>query len=231
MDETSVVNILLEASLLVKMVMGLLLLLSVISWALIIKKSRELKRRMSGAQSFESRFWSGEEMEQLYRSLLGRQKEVDGLEYIFLSGFKEFRKSYESRGLDSRTALASGQRSMRAAFNRELNEMETNLSFIATVGSTSPYIGLFGTVWGIMNSFIALGGAQQATLQSVAPGIAEALIATAMGLFAAIPAVVAYNKHTSSVDRLVNSYDTFIEEFVGILQREAYTARKVERSS
>lgn len=231
MDQTSIVNILLEASLLVQLVMGLLLLLSVVSWALIIKKSRQLKRRLSSAESFESRFWSGEEMETLYRSLLGRQKGSEGLEYIFMSGFKEFRKSYDDRGLDTRTALASGQRSMRAAFNREINDMESNISVIATVGSTSPYIGLFGTVWGIMNSFIALGDAKHATLQSVAPGIAEALIATAMGLFAAIPAVVAYNRHTASVDRLVNAYETFIEEFVGVLQREAYIGRRAKAKS
>ncbi|MGH6635078.1 MAG: protein TolQ [Gammaproteobacteria bacterium] len=215
-------NLVLGASLLVKFVMLVLLLTSLISWVLIFSKRSLLKQAQKAAQIFEDRFWSSEDLTTLYTRIVDRAQEPNGMESIFEAGFKEFARLSKRSGIDPRAILEGAQRSMRVALNREVEDLESNLPFLATVGSVSPYIGLFGTVWGIMNSFQALGNVHQATLAMVAPGISEALIATAMGLFAAIPAVIAYNRYASDVDRLYNRYDTFVEEFSSILQRQAH---------
>ncbi|MGH8593071.1 MAG: protein TolQ [Gammaproteobacteria bacterium] len=215
-------NLVLGASLLVKFVMLVLLLASLVSWVLIFSKRSSLKHAQNAAQVFEERFWSSEDLTTLYTRIVDRAQEPNGMESIFEAGFKEFARLSKRSGIDPRAILEGAQRSMRVALNREVEDLESNLPFLATVGSVSPYIGLFGTVWGIMNSFQALGNVHQATLAMVAPGISEALIATAMGLFAAIPAVIAYNRYASDVDRLYNRYDTFAEEFSSILQRQAH---------
>ncbi len=215
-------NLVLGASLLVKFVMLVLLLASLVSWVLIFSKRSLLKQAQNAAQVFEERFWSSEDLTTLYTRIVDRGQEPNGMESIFEAGFKEFARLSKRSGIDPRAILEGAQRSMRVALNREVEDLESNLPFLATVGSVSPYIGLFGTVWGIMNSFQALGNVHQATLAMVAPGISEALIATAMGLFAAIPAVIAYNRYASDVDRLYNRYDTFAEEFSSILQRQAH---------
>jgi biopolymer transport protein TolQ len=215
------------ASPVVQFIMLLLLLVSLASWTIIFKKRMVLTRARVAADDFEDDFWSGIDLASLY-SRIGRQKEeVFGMEAIFLAGFQEFLRLRTSPNVDPDSIVSSSQRAMRAALTREIDDLEVHLPMLATVGSTSPYIGLFGTVWGIMNSFRALGTVQQATIAHVAPGIAEALIATAMGLFAAIPAVIAYNRYANDVDRLVNRYDTFMEEFSNILQRQFYSLRKV----
>ncbi len=215
-------NLVLGASLLVKFVMLVLLLASLVSWVLIFSKRSLLKQAQKASQAFEDRFWSSEDLTTLYTRIVDRAQEPNGMESIFEAGFKEFARLSKRSGIDPRAILEGAQRSMRVALNREVEDLESNLPFLATVGSVSPYIGLFGTVWGIMNSFQALGNVHQATLAMVAPGISEALIATAMGLFAAIPAVIAYNRYASDVDRLYNRYDTFVEEFSSILQRQAH---------
>ncbi|MCL4121744.1 UNVERIFIED_CONTAM: hypothetical protein GTU68_011268 [Idotea baltica] len=208
-----------EASLLVKLVMLTLLAISVYSWLLIFKKRNELIQAKHDADAFEDKFWSGNELNKLYEDISSRPHSTRGMEGIFEVGFKEFVRLKKSAP-DSNTVLEGAQRVMRISLAREIDHLEMSLPFLATAGSTSPYIGLFGTVWGIMNSFRALGNVQQATLSMVAPGISEALIATAMGLFAAIPAVVAYNRYSHEVERLINRYDTFLEEFSSILQRQ-----------
>ncbi|QBQ53992.1 protein TolQ [Nitrosococcus wardiae] len=210
------------ASFLVQLVMLILLVISVIAWTLIFRKRSELKRAKAAADEFEDRFWSGKELNGLYAELAARETPLRGMEGIFLSGFKEFVRLRKQTNAEHRTVLDGTQRAMRVSLAREIDDLETALPFLATAGSTSPYIGLFGTVWGIMNSFRALGNAHQATLAMVAPGIAEALIATAMGLFAAIPAVIAYNRYIHEVERLINRYDTFLEEFSTILQRQLH---------
>ncbi|MCG2634710.1 MAG: protein TolQ [Gammaproteobacteria bacterium] len=217
-NEISVLNLVLDASLLVQLVMLSLLAASVISWAQIRNKARQLKAARISAAAFEQRFWGGEQLDQLYQDVTA--EEPQGLEAIFVAGYREFRRWYDTPSLRGLSALDNSARSMRAALNRELDALETHLSFLATVGSTSPYVGLFGTVWGIMTAFIALGNVKQASLSAVAPGIAEALIATAMGLFAAIPAVIAYNRFAHDVERLTSQYESFIEEFGGILERQ-----------
>ena len=196
-----------------------LLAISVYSWLLIFKKRNELIQAKQDADSFEDKFWSGNELNKLYEDISSRPHASHGMEGIFEVGFKEFVRLKKS-GPDSAIVLEGAQRVMRISLAREVDQLEMSLPFLATAGSTSPYIGLFGTVWGIMNSFRALGNVQQATLGMVAPGIAEALIATAMGLFAAIPAVIAYNRYSHEVERLINRYDTFLEEFSSILQRQ-----------
>lgn len=208
-----------EASLLVKLVMLTLLMISLYSWTLIFKKRAELARARKDADNFEDKFWSGNELNKLYEDITARPHASRGMEGIFETGFKEFIRLKKTVP-DSNFVLEGTQRVMRISLAREIDQLEVSLPFLATAGSTSPYIGLFGTVWGIMNSFRALGEVQQATLAMVAPGIAEALIATAMGLFAAIPAVVAYNRYSHEVERLINRYDTFVEEFSSILQRQ-----------
>lgn len=215
-----------NASLIVQLVLLGLVLISLSSWWVIGKKGMVLTSARRAANQFEDDFWSGIDLASLY-ARINRQKEVVwGMEAIFLAGFQEFLRLRSQPTMDPESVVSGAQRAMRAAGSRELDDLEVYLSLLATTGSTSPYIGLFGTVWGIMNAFRALGLAQQATLAQVAPGIAEALIATAMGLFAAIPAVIAYNRYAHEVDRLANRYETFMEEFSNILQRQSYSLRK-----
>ena len=217
--DLSMITLISEASLVVKLVMLALLAISIYSWLLIFTKRNELIQAKQDADSFEDKFWSGNELNKLYEDISSRPHASRGMEGIFEVGFKEFVRLKKSAP-ESGMVLDGAQRVMRISLAREVDQLEMSLPFLATAGSTSPYIGLFGTVWGIMNSFRALGNVQQATLGMVAPGIAEALIATAMGLFAAIPAVIAYNRYSHEVERLINRYDTFLEEFSSILQRQ-----------
>lgn len=221
--DLSFIHLIANASLVVKLVLLLLLVVSVLSWALIFSKWRVLRKADAEVRAFESRFWSGGDLSHLYRELSSRSGERSGMENIFVAGFKEFVRLRQQPGSDPMAVLEGVQRAMRVALRRETDELESSLPFLATVGSTSPYVGLFGTVWGIMNSFRALANVNQATLAMVAPGIAEALIATAMGLFAAIPAVVAYNRYIHDAESLTNRYDNFQEEFSSVLQRQAHT--------
>ncbi len=220
--DLSVVHLVIEASLVVQLVMALLLLVSLLSWTMIFDRWRTLKRAQRAAQDFEQRFWSGGDLGALYKEIVSKDYVDAGMEDIFEAGFKEFARLRQQSGTDPMAKVEGAQRAMRVSLFRAIDHLEHHLSFLATVGSTSPYVGLFGTVWGIMNALHSLGNVQQATLAQVAPGIAEALIATAMGLFAAIPAVVAYNRYASDVERLSNRYDTFLEEFSTILQRQAH---------
>lgn len=220
-DSISILRLVQEASLLVQLVILLLLLASLVSWTMIFYKWASFKSLKQSAVQFEEGFWSGGEMNRLYQDLAGRGKEPEGITNIFVAGYREYNR-LSGNATVNRSDLVDGvQRSMRVALGREEENIESNLSFLATVGSTSPYIGLFGTVWGIMNSFRALGTMQQVTIASVAPGIAEALIATAMGLFAAIPAVIAYNKFSNTADRLMSRYEIFAEEFLSIVNRQS----------
>jgi biopolymer transport protein TolQ len=215
--QLSLGQLVLQASFVVQLIMFLLLAASVVSWAVIFAKRRLLGRTRSGAEAFEQRFWSGGTLVDLYDKIR-RAKEDEGLVSVFVAGYEEFTRQQQHK-VAPVDALASVQRAMRVALSRELDRLEGGLAFLATVGSTSPYVGLFGTVWGIMTAFIAIGNVKQATIAMVAPGIAEALIATAMGLFAAIPAVIAYNFFTNQVDRLENRFNTFSDELTGILER------------
>lgn len=214
----SVIDLIIEASVVVQLVMVILVAASVMSWAIIFQRSKALKNASDEASRFEDRFWSGIDLSKLYNEVSARAS-VAGSEALFKAGFKEFARLHKA-SRNSAHVMDGTQRAMRVALSREVEALETNLAFLATVGSISPYIGLFGTVWGIMNSFIALGAVQQATLAMVAPGIAEALIATAIGLFAAIPAVIAYNKFSHKVEQLENNYANFVEEFANILHRQ-----------
>ena len=218
--DLSIMHLIISASLLVQLVMLLLLAVSVISWSMIYKKRRDLGIYVRYADAFEREFWEGDDLSDLYEKVRKRRYKEGGLAGIFDAGFGEFVRLKE-HGHPAEMVMAGTERAMRAAVSREVDTLETSLSFLATVGSTSPYIGLFGTVWGIMNSFRSLTGLHTATLAVVAPGIAEALIATAMGLFAAIPAVVAYNHFSNDVERLANRYHTFMEELSTLLQRHA----------
>ena len=217
-----VLQLVLHASLPVQLVMLLLLLASVASWLIIFRKQRVLGRAEREAVRFEERFWSGAELTKLYAGATERNRDTGGLEAIFEAGFREFNRVRQRRGVDPRTQLEGAQRAMRASASRELDGLEHNLEFLASVGSISPYVGLFGTVWGIMVSFQGLANVKEATIATVAPGISEALVATAMGLFAAIPAVWAYNRFATRVDRISTRYDAFSEEFSSILQRQAH---------
>ncbi len=220
--DLSIANLVLQASLLVKFVMLVLLAASLASWTLIFSKRATMSRAKRDAATFEDRFWSSEDLTALYNRITQSRVGAKGMERIFEAGFKEFARLKKREGIDPMATLEGAQRAMRVALARELEDLESRLPFLATVGSVSPYIGLFGTVWGIMNSFQALGNVHQATLAMVAPGISEALIATAMGLFAAIPAVVAYNRYAAEIDHLYTRYDIFLEEFSSILQRQAH---------
>ncbi len=222
--DLSILHLVTNASFLVQMVMLLLVIASVISWALIFRKGRQLKDARRSMEDFESRFWSGGDLAELYQEVAALAKPGRGGESIFCAGFRNYLKLLKQPGLSPGEVLDGTRRVMRVELNREADWLENHLSVLATVGSISPFIGLFGTVWGIMNSFRALGNVSQATLAMVAPGIAEALIATAMGLFAAIPAVIAYNRYITDVERLVNRYDNFLEEFSAILQRQSREA-------
>ena len=207
-----------QASVVVQAVMALLAFLSLWSWWQIFLKRFQIRRAERDTTRFEDEFWKGGDLGELYQRV-GQSRSGTGLENIFMAGFREYAK-HRKQGSASAVTLDSARRAMRAGYQREIDVLESHLSGLATVGSVSPYIGLFGTVWGIMNSFRGLASVGQATLAQVAPGIAEALIATAIGLFAAIPAVVAYNRYTHDVDRLATRYETFIEEFSNILQRQ-----------
>jgi biopolymer transport protein TolQ len=208
-----------NASVVVQLVMLGLLLASMMSWWYIFRKMFTINVAKQLTDKFERDFWGGMDLNTLYQKVSSR--EVNGMECIFEGGFKEFLKQRKQSGLDVSVVMESTRRAMRAAYHRELDLLESHLPFLATVGSVSPYVGLFGTVWGIMNAFRSLSSVGQATLAHVAPGIAEALIATAMGLFAAIPAVIAYNRYSSEIDRLATRFDSFMEEFSNILQRQA----------
>jgi len=215
-ESRSLVSLILEASLLVQLVMLLLLVASLVSWAMIFNKWLSMKALTQAADEFEDTFWSGGDLSQIYRECRQNEDETAGMESVFMAGYREYQRL--ARLPDSSKDLVEGvHRAMRVALSREVEILETHLSFLATVGSTSPYVGLFGTVWGIMNSFRSLGVMQQATIATVAPGIAEALIATAMGLFAAIPAVIAYNRYSNAADRLATRYDVFAEEFLSLV--------------
>ena len=220
--DLSLFALVLNASLVVQLVMALLGLASVVAWTMIFRKRVVLGRATRAADAFEDQFWSGIDLIEVFNRIDVRRTGAAGMERIFHAGFKEFARLRGQKAAEARDVLTGTERAMRIALGREVEYLEVNLSFLATVGSTSPYIGLFGTVWGIMNSFRALGNVQQATIAMVAPGIAEALIATAMGLFAAIPAVIAYNSFAHDVERLHNRYDAFVDEFSTILQRQAH---------
>ncbi len=221
-SEMSILSLVLNASAVVQIVMLGLLLASLIAWTMIIQKWKLLKKAKDEANLFERRFWSGADLVDLYKAL-SQRKDAQGMASIFEAGFREYAKLHKQPGMDGDAVLEGSQRAMRVTLNREVDRVESGLAFLATVGSTSPYVGLFGTVWGIMNAFIALGQVEQATMAMVAPGIAEALIATAMGLFAAIPAVIAYNRFSYGVERLEARYDGFMEEFSNLLNRQVRT--------
>ena len=221
-SELSLFMLIRDASTVVQIVMFILLMASVASWAYIFSKYREIRRAVETSDEFEERFWSGIDLADLYRQLAHEDYETEGMENIFLSGFKEFVRLKQQVGIAPDAAVEAAQRGMRVALSRELEMLDEHLPFLATVGSTSPYIGLFGTVWGIMNAFRALGAVKQASLAMVAPGISEALVATAMGLLAAIPAVMAYNRYSTDIGRLANRYEAFTEEFLSLLHRQAH---------
>jgi biopolymer transport protein TolQ len=217
-QDLSIISLVLHASFVVQLVMAGLLIASLASWTVIFGKLFGLKRTRAANEEFEREFWVGKNLNELYSDAA---KRPDGapMERIFASGMREFMKLRERKVTDAGALLDGARRAMRASFQRELDTIESNLSFLATVGSVSPYVGLFGTVWGIMHAFIGLSNMTQVTLATVAPGIAEALVATAIGLFAAIPAVIAYNRFARDIDRIAIQLETFIEEFSNILQR------------
>ncbi len=221
--DLSIFHLITEASFVVQFVMLILMIASVASWTFILSKRKELNRAIEITDEFEEQFWSGVALADLYRKLAAKDFEPEGIEKIFLAGYKEFSRMHQSGSVEPGVQVESAQRVMRIELARELERLDEHLAFLATVGSTSPYVGLFGTVWGIMNSFMSLGNVKQATLAQVAPGIAEALIATAIGLFAAIPAVVAYNRFSTRLDRLTGRYELFVEEFVVLLQRQVHS--------
>ena len=219
--DLSLLSLILNASVIVQLVLALLIFLSVWSWFQIFQKMFALKRAAKETNVFEEEFWTGSDLNALYNRAQQKKRDSGALERVFEAGFKEFVKHKRQQNSNPEATMDSSRRAMRATYQRELDMLEANLSGLATVGSVSPYIGLLGTVWGIMNAFRGLSNVGQATLAHVAPGIAEALIATAIGLFAAIPAVVAYNRYTHDIDRLATRFDTFIEEFSNILPRQA----------
>lgn len=224
--DNSLLSYFTNASAIVKFVMLLLLAASIVSWALIIQRGMILKRAKKTFKSFEEQFWSGIDLSVLYKNTGDSSDAAHGLQNIFRSGFREFIKSTQKGNKSAETAVESAARAMRVAQSRAVDKLEQYLSILATIGSTSPYVGLFGTVWGIMTAFHALGSVQQATIAMVAPGISEALIATAMGLFAAIPSVIAYNRYANEVERLENRYATFSEEFYSVLSRQSHAGEK-----
>jgi biopolymer transport protein TolQ len=230
-EQLSLLDLVLDASFTVQLVMVILLLASMLSWYMIVNRFLYFRNARDEMYQFEERFWSGVDLSQLYRE--GNEKAADGhvllgMESIFRAGFKEFSRLAQQPEMDAEAVIEGSRRAMRVA---TLREEERHLAFLASVGSTSPYIGLFGTVWGIMHSFRGLANSTQATLATVAPGISEALVATAMGLFAAIPAVLAYNRFASKVDVLSNRYDTFTDEFSSILYRQAFALRTREKQA
>ncbi|MGQ4276374.1 protein TolQ [Pseudidiomarina sp. E22-M8] len=218
--EMSITALILEASFVVQLVMLLLLAFSVAGWMMIFQRRKIIQSASEQATAFEDRFWSGVDLARLYQEIGARAQNANGMEKLFYAGFKEFARLRSNAALNQQQVLEASYRAMRVVHSREVDRLENNLSLLATIGSISPYIGLFGTVWGIMNAFIGLGAVQQATLAMVAPGIAEALIATAMGLFAAIPAVIAYNRFAHRVEKVDNQYLNFMDELLAILQRQ-----------
>jgi biopolymer transport protein TolQ len=220
MDQNfSIVSLVIGASTVVQLVLALLMAVSLASWTVIFRKYFAIKNARLKTDDFEQEFWSGTSLNDLYQAAINSARQGSPLQRIFASGMREFLKLRERR-LDSTTLVDGSRRAMRAAFQREMDVMESNLSFLASVASVSPYVGLFGTVWGIMHAFVGLSNLQQVTLATVAPGIAEALVATAIGLFAAIPAVIAYNFFARDIDRLAIRFESFSEEFSNILQRQ-----------
>lgn len=233
-EQLSLIDLVINASLTVQLVMAILMLASMLSWYMIVQRFLYLRNAREEMYSFEERFWSGIDLSQLYRE--GNESSADGhvilgMESIFRAGFKEFSRLAQQSEMDSEAILEGSRRAMRVAVMREEERLERHLAFLASVGSTSPYIGLFGTVWGIMHSFRGLANSTQATLATVAPGISEALVATAMGLFAAIPAVLAYNRFAAKVEVFSNRYDTFVDEFSSILYRQAYALKAREKKA
>lgn len=223
--EFNLLSLFLEASIVVKIVMFILIAFSILSWAVIIQRSQILAKAKKDSLAFEDRFWSGEDLHRLHEGLENRREALTGAEQIFYVGFKEYNRLQQANPAAPESILQGSTRAMNLALNREIEEVENYIPFLGTVGSISPYIGLFGTVWGIMHSFMGLSAVKQATLQSVAPGIAEALIATAIGLFAAIPAVMAYNRLSLKVAKLEQNYLNFIDEFTTILHRQAFAKK------
>ena len=223
MESMSILSLIANATIVVKLVMLTLLSLSIVSWYMIWQRQSIMSKTQRALDNFEERFWSGIDLSRLFVQVNSDPNPDSGQENIFRAGFKEFARLRKNVNSDPDSVMEGTERAMRVALLREQEKLEMHLPFLATVGSTSPYIGLFGTVWGIMHSFLSLANQQQATLAAVAPGIAEALIATAIGLFAAIPAVVGYNRFSSVVDRLLHSYETFSDEFSSILHRKAHS--------
>ncbi|MFT7222248.1 MAG: biopolymer transport protein TolQ [Candidatus Azotimanducaceae bacterium] len=221
-EPLSIWYLVLNASLVVQAVMAILLLASLMSWVMIFQRGFALSSIRRQATDFENEFWSGKDLGELYVEINERESDVVGLESIFAAGFKEFSRSRQSDGVDPDRLMQNVQRAMRVAQVREEERLEEHLPFLATVGSTSPYIGLFGTVWGIMNSFRGLATVNQVSLAVVAPGISEALVATAIGLFAAIPAVIAYNRYSAHIELILNRFDAFTDEFSSILNRASH---------
>ncbi|MEQ8956104.1 MAG: protein TolQ [Gammaproteobacteria bacterium] len=225
-NELSLTELMLDAGIEVQLVLLILLVMSIVSWVMIVQRWLVLSAAQKGVSSFEGRFWSGMDLSQLYKEgsqMLQDNVQTVGLENIFRAGFKEFMRLRKQAAVDKEAIMEGTQRAMRVAYAREEDKLEKHLPFLATVGSVSPYIGLFGTVIGIMESFIGLANQAQATLQVVAPGIVHALVATAVGLFAAIPAVIAYNRYSSLVDDVTGSYITFSDEFSSILHRQIHS--------
>ena len=221
-QDMSILSLVLNASLVVQMIMFILMLISLASWTTIFRKWYSIKDAQVQTEAFERDFWAGGDLNTLYQRAMNNRGESGALERIFEAGMREFIRGRQQKGLTDRTLLIDGaRRAMRAAYQRETDALESNLALLASAGSVSPYIGLFATVWGIMHAFRGLASVQQATLASVAPGIAEALVATAIGLFAAIPAVVAYNRYAHDIDRVCIRFESFVEEFLNILQRQA----------
>ncbi|MFZ5555122.1 MAG: protein TolQ [Pseudomonadota bacterium] len=220
-QDLSFIGLVSQASLLVQLVMALLLVVSLMSWWYIFRKMYTIKHATQQADEFEKEFWSGVDLATLYQGAVNARHTAGSLERIFEAGFREYTKHKGRPGMNVVGAMEGTRRAMRATYQREMDRLESHMAFLATVGSVSPYVGLFGTVWGIMNAFRGLANVVEATLAHVAPGIAEALIATAMGLFAAIPAVVAYNRYARDIERLAIRYESFMEEFSNILQRQA----------
>ena len=219
-QDLSIIDLFIDASFAVKLVMALLLGVSVMSWYWIFRKWFAIRDARSRTEQFERDFWSGGDLNSLYQSAVNDRHSAGALERIFEAGYREFTKLRGQKSLDPTAVVDGIRRAMRATHQRELDDLEAHLAFLATVGSVSPYVGLFGTVWGIMHAFRGLSNVASATLSAVAPGIAEALVATAIGLFAAIPAVVAYNRFAHDVDRLAVRFESFMEEFSNILQRQ-----------
>ncbi len=221
-QDLSMLSLIWNASVIVQLVMLLLVVVSFMSWYYIFRKGFAIRAARAKTDKFERDFWSGSDLNALYQSAVNHRHSTGSLERIFEAGFREFAKSKPQRGTDSAALVDGARRAMRATYQREMDNLEAHLAFLASVGSVSPYVGLLGTVWGIMHAFRGLANVQQATLAAVAPGIAEALVATAIGLFAAIPAVVAYNRFVHDVDRIAVRFESFMEEFSNILQRNAH---------